>query len=421
MKNIAVIGGGASGLFVAIYLKNLLIKNDIDAQITIYERLEKTGKKILATGNGRCNFTNVGLSKDGYNNPDFVLPAIRNFTPYDLINYLKELGLQSMIDKEGRVYPYSESANTFLDILRLYIKIYKIPEICNTEIKKINCQKNQFILETTKGQKIGADIVLFATGGKAAPIHGSNGSGLQLLKQLKFKIIDPKPGLSGIMTEAADVKSLAGIRTKARVILSNKKKKEDVFIEDGEIIFKPDGISGIVVMNAESYMMRNPGNYLLRLDLIPNVTEEELFVDLKKRINDFRYFENPNLLMGYFPKMLNYMIFKKAKIDVSNYIETISDKDIGKVVKIIKGYPLEIKGTYDFERAQVTIGGINLEEVSEKTMESKMIKNLYIIGELLDIDGICGGYNLHWAFASGVLAAENILKKLKVDSKNEGK
>ncbi len=421
MKNIAIIGGGASGLFLAVYLKRLLINDNIDAQITIYERLEKTGKKILSTGNGRCNFTNLGLTKDGYNNPTFVTPAINNFTPYDLINFLKELGLQSTSDKEGRTYPYSESANTFLDVLRTYLKIYQIKEICNTEIKKISIKDNQFTLETSKGQKIAADLVVFATGGKAAPLQGSNGSGYQLLKQLKHQIVEPKPGLVGIMTDPADVKSLAGVRTKARVIISTKKKKEDVFQEDGEIIFKIDGISGIVVMDAASFMMRNPANYLIRLDLMPNQSAEELFVELKKRINTLKYFENPHLLLGYFPKMLNYMIFKKAKIDVSNYIETLSDKDIGKVVKTIKGYSLDIKGTYDFDRAQVTVGGISLEEVNNKTLESKKVKNLYIIGELLDIDGICGGYNLHWAFASAVLAAESITKKLQKESANDSK
>lgn len=412
MKNIAIIGGGASGLFLAVYLKRLLLANNKDATITIYERLEKTGKKILATGNGRCNFTNIGITKKEYNHPEFVSYAIDNFTPYDLINYLKELGLQTMIDKEGRVYPHSEMANTFLDILRTYIKIYQILEICNTEIKKITKQADNFILETSKGQKILADIVILSTGGKSSQIHGSNGTGYTILKQLKHQIVEPKPGLVGILTDPKDVKSLTGIRVKARVILYNKKKKEDVFTEDGEIIFKADGINGIVVMNAESYMMRNPGNYILKIDLMPKKSGEELFVDLKKRIDDFKYFEFPNLLMGYFPKMLNYIIFKKAKLDVSHYIKDMTDKDIAKVIKTIKEFNLDINGTYDFDRSQVTIGGLNLENVKKDSMESKITENLYITGELLDIDGTCGGFNLHWAFASAVAASEDIIKKI---------
>lgn len=412
MNNIAIVGGGASGIFLAVYLKRLLLANNKDASITIYERLEKTGKKILATGNGRCNFTNIGLSKKEYNNPEFVSYAIDNFTPYDLINFLKDLGLQTMIDKEGRVYPYSESANTFLDVLRTYLKIYKIMEYCNTEIKKVIKQNDSFILETAKGQKISADIVIFSTGGRSSQIHGSNGSGYLLLKQLKHQIIEPKPGLVGITTDPKEVKSLMGIRSKVKVTLYNKKKKENSFSEEGEIIFKADGISGIVIMNVESYMMRNPANYILKIDFLPKTTCEELFVDLKMRAIDLKNFENPNLLMGYFPKMLNYAIFKKAKIDVSGYIKDLTDKDIGKVIKVIKEFALEINGTYDFERSQVTVGGLALNDVCEKTMESKKTKNLYVTGELLDIDGMCGGYNLHWAFASAVCAAEDIAKKI---------
>lgn len=412
MKNIAIVGGGASGLFLAVYLKRLLIENNKEAMITIYDRLEKTGKKILATGNGRCNFTNVGITKKEYNHPDFVSYAIDNFTPYDLINYLKELGLQTMIDKEGRAYPHCEMANTFLDILRTYLKIYQILEICNTEVKKITNQGNSFVLETSKGQKLTSDVVILATGGKSSQIHGSNGSGYTILKQLKHQIVEPKPGLVGILTDQKEVKSLTGIRVKAQVKLYNKKQKADVFTEDGEIIFKADGVSGIVIMNAESYMMRNPGNYLLKIDLMPKKSGEELFVDLKKRINDFKNFENPNLLMGYFPKMLNYMIFKKAKLDISHYIKDLTDKDLGKIIKVIKEFTLEINGTYDFDRSQVTIGGLNLAEVNNQTMESKKINNLYVTGELLDIDGTCGGFNLHWAFASAVAAAEDICKKI---------
>ena len=414
MSDVAIIGGGASGLFCAIYIKHLLNKLDINnTNITIYERLEKTGKKLLATGNGKCNFSNKHTSKEKYNNPEFVEPLLKKFNYKHLREFLEELGLYTVVDSEGRAYPQSETANSVLDILRTKIKIEGITESCNTDIKKITYLNGKYILETNRNQKMQADYLVMATGGKACPIHGSNGSGYVLLKPFKHKIVDPRPGLVSIKTDPNQVKSLAGIRVKANVLVYDKKKKSVVWQEAGEVLFKPDGLSGIVMMQASTFMQRNNGSYKIYLDLCPNYTEEAIVLDLTKRFEMFKGFEISQLLTGMFNKMLNLAILKKAKIDLSGHVSKLTKKDILKIAKVIKEFEFDYDGTFDFDKAQVTIGGVDLTEVNRLTLESKKSDNLYIIGELLDIDGECGGFNLQWAFTSGVIAALNIAEKIK--------
>ena len=407
-------GGGAAGLFCAVYLKHELIKENIDdVTIVIYERLERTGKKILATGNGRCNFSNTKVSKDKYNNPEFVKSFIKQFGYKNLKEFLQEIGLYSMVDSAGRAYPHSESASTFLDVLRTKIKQYGIIECCNSEVKKLSKFRNKFVIETSRNKKYIADYVVMATGGKACQIHGSNGSGYPLLKSFKHHIIDPKPGLVSVKTDEQFVKGLAGVRVKARVGLYERKRKEVLWTEEGEVLFKTDGLSGIVIMQASSYIQHNPGQYLINLDLYPNIQWDDLFNDLKNRIKDLGDLENPNILVGMFPKAVSMAILKKAKIDLAGRIRDLKDRDIARISNCIKEFEFEFKGTLDFDKAQVTVGGADVEEVKLKTLESKKIDDLYIIGELLDIDGECGGYNLHWAFASAVAAARDLVKKTR--------
>ena len=414
MNDVAIIGGGASGLFCAIYIKHLLNKENIqDVNITIYERLEKTGKKLLATGNGKCNFSNKHVSKEKYNNPDFVEPLLKKFNYKHLKEFLEELGLYTISDSEGRAYPQSETANSVLDILRTKIKIEGITESCNTDIKKITYMNGKYILETNRNQKHTADYLVMATGGKACPIHGSNGSGYVLLKPFRHKIIDPKPGLVSIKTDANQVKSLAGIRVKANVLVFDKKQKKTVWEEKGEVLFKPDGLSGIVMMQASTFMQRKNGSYKILLDLCPTFTEEQLILDLTKRYEMFKGFEVSQILTGIFNKMLNLAILKKAKIDLSTHVDKLTKKDILKIAKAIKEFEFDYNGTFDFDKAQVTIGGVDVQEVNRLTLESKKSDNLYIIGELLDIDGECGGFNIHWAFTSAVACAANIAEKIK--------
>lgn len=405
---VVIIGGGTAGIFTAITLK----KNCPSIQVTILERLEKVGKKILATGNGRCNYTNNHMDAKKYNNPSFVSPFIKQLDSKNLQNMFEELGLIST-KEDNRVYPYSELASSFLDVLRMNMKGLGVIEKCNCEVRKINKRNDIYIIEDTRGQKHEADVVVLATGGKAYPILGSNGSGYSLLKPWKVKITDLEPGLVGIKVDPNLVKSLTGLRVKANVSLWDRRAKQRVWEEKGEVQLKDDGLSGIVIMQMASRISRNAiargnANYYFELDLLPEINEEQLLETLIKRKAMFKGFESSEFLTGLFPKMLGNAILKRARIDLSGYVENLALRDMIHLANVIKAYSFEPKGTYNFDRAQVTIGGIDVSEVNKKTLELNKVPNMYVCGEVIDVDGECGGYNMHWALCSGYVVAKSI-------------
>ena len=414
---IVIIGGGASGIISSIRLKQLIP----NSEVIILERLEKIGKKILATGNGKCNFTNINVDNKKYNNPKFVKPTLDIYNSEKLIKYLEELGLYSKELTEGRIYPYTEQAATFLEVLRMNLNKYQIKVESNFEVAKIEKKKDEFIIhhKSKRAFSINADIVILATGGKSAEILGSNGSGYNLAKNLKIKTTDVKAGLVGLIGDSNQLKSLNGLRYKCNVSLFDKKEKQVKWCEYGEVQFKNDGISGIVVMELSSFAANYKGNYLVQLDLIKEKTLNEVKEMLLKRQTDFGDCEIFNYLTGILPKALAQSILKKANIDLSIYIKDLNTRSINKIAALIKQYPIEIKGDYGFDKSQITIGGVELNEINPLTMEAKKVENLYIIGELLNINGRCGGYNLHWALASGLIAAEAIKERMDNNVRNK--
>ena len=257
MKNVVIIGGGASGLFSAILIK----QNCPNCNVIVVERLERVGKKILATGNGRCNFSNKNVSSRKYNDKKFVDPFISRYDFDAIRDKFTELGLITRIDSEGRAYPYSEVANSFLDVLRVNLKKYKIEERTNFEVTRIlnigTKDSPQYVVENTRRQTIDADYIVMATGGKASPVLGSNGSGYALLKPWKVKITNTEPGLVGIKIDPSKIKGLSGVRVKCKAMIYDKKEKQNIWEEEGEVLFKEDGLSGIVIMQMATMIARN--------------------------------------------------------------------------------------------------------------------------------------------------------------------
>lgn len=412
MKKVAIIGGGVSGIYCAIQIK----KHNPNFDVVILERLERIGKKILSTGNGKCNFSNTFVSSTKYNDPFFVSPHLEQYKKEMLYQDLVNLGLLYKEDSEGRVYPYSESANSFLDILRHNLKKYKVCEKCNFEVTKINQVDGIFIIENTRREKIEADIVVISTGGKAYPVLGSNGSGYGLLKPWRIKITETLPGLVGLKVNEEDIKGLSGLRFKANVSLIDKKSKRVVHIEKGEIQFKDDGISGIVIMQMASFIARsnvikNSHSYYFEVDLLPHIDEDELINMLIERRKLYEGFEAFDYLNGIFPKNLGLILLKKSRIDMASYVENITNKDIVRLANVIKSYIINYKDTYGFDRAQVTVGGIDLSEINHEDLSLNKAPNIYVCGEVMNIDGECGGYNMHWALVSGYIVSKSILEK----------
>lgn len=400
MKEVVIIGGGPSGMLCAAAIKEHA-KEEIN--VTIVERLERIGKKLLATGNGKCNFTNKNLSGKKYNNNKFVTPTLSKFGYKELVSYLEDIGLLSKEISEGRVYPYTESATTFLEILRLHLNKLGVVIKTNYEVNKVVYKDNKYLIynKNQRNYYIESDYVVFSCGGCSAPILGSNGSGYPLLKPFKVKVTDVAPGLVGLKSDPALLKILNGLRFKANVSLIEKKTKKSVWTEYGEVQFKADGVSGIVVMQASSYIARNPGNYIINLDFMPEMSEVDIQGCLQTRKKLFESIEVGSFLTGMLPKMIGNTIIKKASVDLNGYVKNLTKQNINKITALIKAFPLEVKGNYGFERSQVTVGGVALTEIDNETLALRKMKNAYITGEMINIDGECGGYNLQWALASG--------------------
>lgn len=380
MKNnkVAIIGGGASGIFCAIILKKL--NKNLD--VTIYEAQSKIGKKILQTGNGKCNLSNTNLTVNEYNT-DLVKDLIKEFDSNKLIKILNEMGLMVRIDDEGRIYPYSEKATTVLDIFLKQLNDLKVNVITDCYINNIKYNNSYYTISDSKNN-YNCDYLIIATGGCSSINYNYNTN--VLVNKLNHSVSDLFPSLCALKTKQ-NTKHLSGIRVKCKAsIIVNGEVKHQT---KGEVLFKDDGLSGIAIFILSKYYEKNK-NCVVSLDLFDALTKDEL--NNKLYNND----SLENNLLGYFPKMINYDIIKRA-----------SNKTIG---EIIKDYNFNIIDTYGFNNSQVTKGGVLLNEININTFQSKKCNNLYIIGEALDVDGSCGGFNLHFAWASAFKCANDIVK-----------
>ena len=389
-KEVAIIGGGASGLFCAILLKEYIS----NMNVTIYEAQNKVGKKILQTGNGKCNICNMNISTANYNT-DKIDNLIKTFKPNDLINILNRWGLMIRVDEEGRVYPYSEKATTVLDIFLKKINEYNINVNTSCYISKINVDKdNKYTIYSSDNKKYISDYLIVCTGGSSSITYNNNG--YKLLESLGHSINNLYPSLCALKTKE-NTKHLSGIRVKCKAsIIVNDTVKHQT---KGEVLFKDDGLSGIAIFILSQFFEKNKKN-IVSLDLYEEKTIDELNKALSSNNNSLdNTAKLETKLMGYFPKMVNQDLINRNKIN----------NNIGYT---IKNYTFEIKDTYGFNTSQVTKGGIKLDEIDLKNFSSLKQENLYISGEVLDVDGTCGGYNLYFAFASANSIVIDITNKL---------
>lgn len=382
MKNrIAVIGGGASGLVAAIAAARA------GACVTILEKNPRVGKKLLSTGNGRCNFTNINACAENYNS-GFVSRAISLFSPRDAIGFFEEIGLLARIEDEGRVYPASGQAAAVLDVLRLEADRLSVEVRCGFDVREIVRKHDGFIVASESGERRFFDKVIAAAGGMAAPKTGSDGKVFKMLEKLGHTVTELRPSLVQIKT----ARSIRGVRAHGRVSLENGMS------ETGEIQFTDYGLSGIPVFALSKYARRGESIFV---DLMPEYTHGEVMEILKKRpVQTMETY-----MIGILNKNLGQMLLKECGISpLSKMSSELAERETEKIADMLKKFRFEITGIMPWDNAQVTSGGISTEEIDPKTMQSKIVKNLYITGELADVDGDCGGYNLHWAWASGFTA-----------------
>ena len=393
--HIVVIGGGASGLIAAIRLKQL------NANVTLIERNNKLGKKILATGNGRCNFTNVLATEQDYNRPNFVKETFNQFGVKDTISFFESLGIIPKTEELGKTYPLSEQASSITDVLIYEVKRLGVNLLLETSVIFIKKGKT-FTLKLSTGKTIEADKVILSTGGKAMPLSGSDGSGYQLATNLGHHMTDIFPALVKLELESPHLKHMDGVKFKGEATLIHN--NHILQVEQGDILFTKYGISGPTILQ-----LSRKANALL-LDYQTIFIKVQLIngIDEKRVMDRFLMLESKTIedgLVGLIHKKLIKSVLKEVGIFEHTLIKDIPNKQLNKLVKLLFDWRFKVIGSKDFDDAQVTAGGIVVEEINPKTLESNLVRGLYFTGEIIDIDGLCGGYNLQWAWSSGYVAA----------------
>ena len=396
MSKIAVVGGGSSGIMAAV------IAARAGAQVCVYEKNERLGRKILSTGNGRCNYTNKNAGIENYNgkNVAFMKHAVSKFWVEETLQFFDELGILPVCEDDGKMYPYSRQASAVCDVLRFETTRLGINLILKTTVKRIEKKGKKFCISDNKGNVNEFDKVIIATGGLAAPDLGSDGDGYEFARSFGHTVTELTPALVQLKTNPEDIKGLKGIKVQA-VLKHNEKSFE------GEILFTDYGISGPPVFKASSCVKKNTEMYI---DFLPEYTEQELFEIIKRRAA--RGFTLENMLIGVVNRLVGINILKYSGLSpLSRTEDSLTDEEIYALVKGLKNRKIYVTGKQSWKNAQVTAGGINTDEINSKTMESRLVKGLYFTGEIVDIDGECGGYNLQWAWSSGYMAGTAASRK----------
>ena len=394
MSNIAIIGGGASGIIAAISAARQ------GAYVTIYEKNERIGKKILATGNGRCNLTNSKSCISDYHGEDtsFMQNTINTFWHRETIDFFSELGLLTKEEEGGKVYPYSDRATAVLDVLRAELKRCMVKTECKFDVSDIIKRKNAFEIVSYDGKHAFADKVIVSAGGKAAPNMGGGRSGYELLTKNGHHITELSPSIVQLKTDTSKIVGLKGIKCNASVRLGNNKYF-------GELLFTEYGVSGPPVFSLSSYYEES-GTNTLEIDFFDKFSSEQIYRLLMNKIPLSDTLED--LFTGILHKNIASAIIKGCGFEkLSAPCKDLTSREIQKICDVSKCFKLKVLGTQSWNNAQGTKGGIKTDEVDSISFMSKKIDGLYITGEILDIDGNCGGYNLQWAWSSGYIAGQH--------------
>lgn len=410
--DLIIVGGGASGLMAAIVAK------DLGMDVGLIEGTDRIGKKILVTGNGRCNITNnkIVFPYENFHseNNDFFQETLNKFTIEDTKSMFLSLGLPLTELENGKMYPKSLQASSVIDIFRMAIEDKQIPLYTNCKINSISKKKN-FVLSTNNEEyKIfSCSKLILSCGGKSASKTGSDGSGYKLSKSLGHSIVETLPGIVQLKLDYPYLKALSGIKFDGAVsVLVNDEVKCTDF---GEVLFTDYGISGPPVMQLSSYASKalSKGQKVtIRVDMFPSESQEEVESFFAGHFSIFNYREISSALIGVINKKLISTILKDAGIkDIHLPCNNIEWKFIDRVINKFKRWDFNCVDTNGFPNAQVTVGGIDTGEVNNLTLESKLVKDLYFCGEILDVHGDCGGFNLQWAWSSGYLAAKSAANK----------
>lgn len=401
-RDILIIGGGASGLAAALGAA----KEAPGARITLLEGLDRLGKKILSTGNGRCNLTNRQMNPGHYHSsqPELLSGFLRQMPTERVLRFFSELGLCCATEEMGRVYPYARQASAVLDTLLLALEHTDVEVLCSTKVRQVERQDNGFHVLTQDGRQFCSKALILAAGGRAAPKQGTDGTGFALSKQLGHRYATPFPCLVALKCSDEVVKGLKGIRAQGKVTLL--RDGATLGTDQGEIQFTDYGLSGIPVFQLSCLPGRDFTGVELSVDLLPKWTRQELVHYLSTQ--SVRYPQEPldRFLPGLVhPKLLRAVMEAAGLSPLSRPASSLSTGQKIKLADTMKDWRFHVTGPLSWDHAQVTGGGVLLEEIGPD-FASLLCPGLFPCGEVLDVVGDCGGYNLHWAWCSGLSAGK---------------
>ena len=396
---IAIIGAGPAGLLAGGFLSS-------NHEVHIFDKNEKCGKKLYITGKGRCNLTNNCNKDEFFNNvvngKKFMYSSINQFSPEDIINFFENIGLKLKTERGNRVFPESDKSSDVIKALEKFSKDCKIH--LNEKVEKISKKNEEFLIKTHKKEYL-FDRVIISTGGVSYPLTGSTGDGYKFAEEFGHTITKPKPALVAIELKDWFIKDLQGISLKnVKIKATSDNKNYEYF---GEMLFTDKGISGPIVLTLSSYINR-ANDIKLSLDFKPALSEDKLLSRILRDVDQCKNKAMSNFVCLYLPKTLANIFLKLLNIDNQQKVNSFTVKQRENFIKLLKNFPLTFKNLYPIESAIITSGGVALNEINPKTMESKLVKGLYFIGEVLDVDCLTGGFNLTQAFSTAYACSHNL-------------
>ena len=412
MKNVVITGGGPAGMMAAITAARRGFK------VTLVEKNEKLGKRLFITGKGRCNITNAGDSEDLFDsivtNRKFMFSSFNGFSNYDTLGFFDELGLHIKIERGNRVFPESDHSSDVIGALNRELKRLSVDVRLNTEVKDIIVNGGQatgvVVKCSGKESTIQADNVIVATGGNSYQSTGSTGDGYRFARKLGHSVTPIVPALVPFNVAEDWESDLQGLSLKnvSIVVLDDK---QEIYSDFGEMLFTHFGVSGPLILSASSFAARRIKEHPLKLviDLKPALSQEQLDERILRDFDEEKNKAFKNSLDKLLPKKMIPVIVRLSDIDGNKKVNEITKQERQKLVSLIKGLELTITGLRGFNEAIITQGGINVREINPTTMESKLVKNLYFAGEVLDVDALTGGFNLQVAWSTGYAAADHLV------------
>lgn len=401
--NIYIIGGGPAGMLLSILVK----KEKPEYSVTIVERNDRVGKKLLATGNGRCNYTNVSVKPENFhsNNKEFPMKIINRLNNEDTIELLKTIGIYPIAESDGRVFPLSLQGSSVLDLLRIAMDNYGVERILGEKIDSVAKVGERFILQGENQYM--ADKVVIATGGLALPASGSDGIGYRIAKTFGHNIIDQYPTIVQLKSDYDRIKALKGVRINTEATLYVE--GEAVLTKRDDVLFTDYGLSGPAILDLSRKAIENLNKNKkveVGINLI-GISKSEIEKMVSDRVKNLKNITAEEFFIGIINKRLIQSVLNMVQLKGVN---KIAKSDISKITDILSDFRLNITGFKGFKDAQSTTGGVDTTELDEKTLESKLVKGLYFIGEVVDVDGDCGGYNLQWAWSSAYVVSRDLIQ-----------